>query len=90
MNEFARLLSELIDRGKAEKRFTIQKLAQQTGITASYLSNIKQANRQPPAHKTLIKMADALRHFGVAERDLQKLLEAYNRTQLGLARRVTC
>jgi transcriptional regulator with XRE-family HTH domain len=82
MNEFARILSELIDRGKAEKHFNIQTLAQHAGITASYLSNIKQANRKPPAHKTLIKITDTLRNFGVPETDIQRLIEAYNRTQL--------
>jgi transcriptional regulator with XRE-family HTH domain len=84
MNEFARVLSEIIDRGKTEKRFNIQKLAQHAEITPSYLSNMKQANRKPPSHKTLIKVADSLRNFGIPEADIERLVKAYNRTQLGL------
>lgn len=82
MNEFARILSELIDQGKAEKQFNIQKLAEHAGITASYLSNIKQGNRKPPSYKTLVKITEALQSFGILETDIQKLIEAYNRTQL--------
>src|SRR5512137_1366251 len=82
MGEFARVLSEIIERGKQEKAFSIKELAQQAQITASYLSNLKQSNRKPPAHKTLVKLTDALRKSNVLEVDVQRLIDAYNRQHL--------
>jgi transcriptional regulator with XRE-family HTH domain len=82
MGEFARVLSEIIERGKQEKAFSIKELAQQAQITASYLSNLKQSNRKPPAHKTLLKLTDALRKSNVLEVDVQRLIDAYNRQHL--------
>ena len=82
MSEFARILSELIERGKQTKRFSIKELAQQAQITPSYLSNLKQSNRKPPAIKTLYKLIDGLRQLQVPENDIQQLLEAYNRQHL--------
>lgn len=82
MSEFARVLSDIIDRGKQQKRFSIKELAQQAHITPSYLSNLKQSNRNPPAHKTLHKLADALRQLQVPEGEIQQLFDAYNRQHL--------
>ncbi len=83
MNEFARILSEIIEQGKKEKNgLKIKDLAQQADITASYLSNMKQGNKKPPTQKTLLKLANALRRFKVSETKIQRLIEAYNREQL--------
>ncbi len=82
MSEFARVLSEIIERGKQKRSFSIKKLAQQARITPSYLSNLKQANRKPPAHKTLHKLTEGLRQFHVPEIDIQQLIDAYNRQHL--------
>ncbi len=82
MSEFARVLSEIIDQGKKEKIFSIKELAQQARITPSYLSNLKQSNRKPPAQKTLLKLTDALRVLHVAESSVQRLIDAYNRQHL--------
>ncbi len=83
MNDFARVLNEIIVRGKQQKVFSIKKLADQAGIAASYLSNLKQGNQNPPAHNTLLEITDALRHFNVAEAEIQRLLDVYTRTLLG-------
>ncbi len=82
MSEFARVLSEIIEQGKKEKAFSIKELAQQAQITSGYLSNLKQLNRKPPAHKTLLKLADALRKLDISETDVQRLIDAYNRRHL--------
>lgn len=82
MSEFARVLSEIIENGKQEKAFTLKELAQQAQITSSYLSSLKQSNRKPPAHKTLLKLADALRTLDVTETEVQRLMNAYNRQHL--------
>ena len=79
MSEFARVLSRIIERGKRERSFSIKDLAQQSRITPSYLSNLKQSNRKPPAHKTLHKLTDGLRQFQVPETDIRQLIDAYNR-----------
>ncbi len=79
MSEFARVLSEIIEHGKQEKTFSIKELAQHARITPSYLSNLKQSNRKPPAHKTLHKLAEGLRQLQVPESDIQQLIDAYNR-----------
>ena len=82
MSQFARVLSEIIEQGKKEKAFSIKELAQQAQITASYLSNLKQSNRKPPAHKTLLKLTEALRDLDVSDTDVQRLIDAYNRQHL--------
>ena len=82
MSEFARVLSEIIERGRQERTFSIKELAEQAGITPSYLSNLKQANRKPPAHKTLHKLTEGLRQLHVSEDEIQQLVEAYNRHHL--------
>ena len=82
MSEFARVLSEIVERGRRGRAFNIKDLAQQAQITPSYLSNLKQSNRKPPAHKTLYKLIDGLRQLHVSESDVQQLLEAYNRQHL--------
>lgn len=83
MNEFANVLSELIERGKQEGELTIKKIAQHSGITASYISNLKQGNQSPPSQKKLAQLTDALRTLGVADRDIQRLVSAYHRMQSG-------
>ena len=82
MSEFARFLSELIERGKKEKAFTLKELAQRAQITPNYLSNLKQSNRKPPAQKTLFKLTDALCELGVSDAEAQRLIDAYNRQHL--------
>ncbi|GAK59534.1 hypothetical protein U27_06519 [Candidatus Vecturithrix granuli] len=79
MSEFARVLSEIIEQGKQERTFSIKELAQHARITPSYLSNLKQSNRKPPARKTLHKLTEGLRQLYVSESDIQELIEAYNR-----------
>jgi transcriptional regulator with XRE-family HTH domain len=79
MSEFARVLTEIIEQGKQERTFSIKELAQQAQITPSYLSNLKQSNRKPPAHKTLHKLTEGLRQLHVPESDIQQLIDAYNR-----------
>lgn len=83
MTEFARVLTEIIRQGKRSKRFQIKELAQRADITPSYLSNLKLANRKPPAPETFLKLLDALRDFGADEPEIQGLIDAYNRTQIG-------
>lgn len=82
MSEFARILSEIIDHGRKNRLFKIKELAQRADITASYLSNMKQGNKNPPAQKTLGKLADALRQSSVSETDIQRLIDAYSREPL--------
>jgi transcriptional regulator with XRE-family HTH domain len=82
MGEFARVLSEIIEHGKQEKAFTLKELAQHAQITSSYLSSLKHSNRKPPAHKTLVKLTDALRNLEVADTEVQRLVDAYNRQHL--------
>ncbi len=82
MSEFARVLSTIIEQGKELKRFSIKELAQHAQITPSYLSNLKQSNRRPPARKTLLKLTEALRQLGVSEAEVQQLIDAYNRQDL--------
>ncbi|GAK60103.1 hypothetical protein U27_07091 [Candidatus Vecturithrix granuli] len=82
MSEFARVLSEIIEHAKQEKVFSLKELAQEAHITSSYLSSLKQSNRKPPAHKTLLKLTDALRQFNVSELDVQRLIDVYNRQHL--------
>lgn len=82
MSEFARVLGEIIHQGKKTKVFSIKELAQHAQITASYLSNLKQLNRKPPAHKTLLKLTEGLRKLDVSETDIQRLIDAYNRQHL--------
>ena len=82
MSEFARVLTEIIEHGKQEKAFTLKELAQHAQITSSYLSSLKQSNRKPPAHKTLLKLTDALRTLNVAVTEVQRLVDAYNRQHL--------
>ncbi len=81
MSEFARVLSEIIEHGKQQKAFTLKELAQHSQITSSYLSSLKQSNRKPPAHKTLLKLTDALRTLDVTATEVQRLVDAYNRRQ---------
>lgn len=83
MTEFARVLTEIIRQGKRRKCFQIKELAQRADITPSYLSNLKLANRKPPTPETFLKLLDALRDFGAAEPEIQGLIDAYNRTQIG-------
>lgn len=82
MSEFARVLNEIIEQGRKEKAFSIKELAQQAQITSGYLSNLKQLNRKPPAHKTLLKLAEALRKLDVSETEVQRLIDAYHRRHL--------
>ena len=82
MSEFARVLSEIIERGRQERTFSIKELAQHAQITPSYLSNLKQSNRKPPAHKTLLKLTEALRTLAVHESEIQRLIDAYQRQHL--------
>lgn len=82
MSEFARVLSEIIERGKQERTFSIKELAQHARITPSYLSNLKQSNRKPPARKTLHKLTEGLRQLQVSEADIQLIIDAYNRQHL--------
>jgi transcriptional regulator with XRE-family HTH domain len=83
MNEFATVLNEIILKHK--KQFKIKELAQEADITPSYLSNMKLARRKPPTHETLNKLTEAFRHFGIADTDIARLIDAYNRTQFGTA-----
>lgn len=85
MNEFANVLSEIIERGKQQEgeKITIKKIAQYSGITASYISNLKLGHQDPPSQKKLLQLTDALRSLGVAEREIQRLVNAYNRMQSG-------
>ena len=82
MSEFARVLSEIIEQGKKGRVFSIKELAEQAHITPSYLSNLKQSNRKPPAQKTLLKLTDALKTLHVPEASVQRLIDAYNRQHL--------
>ncbi len=82
MSEFARVLSEIIDHAKQDKVFSLKALAQEAHITSSYLSSLKQSNRKPPAHKTLLKLTEALRQFKVPELEVQRLIDVYNRQHL--------
>ncbi|PIE33196.1 hypothetical protein CSA56_12795 [candidate division KSB3 bacterium] len=82
MSEFAHVLSQIIERGKQAKTLSVKTLAQRARITPSYLSNLKQSNRRPPAHKTLHKLVEGLRQLHVPENDVQQLIHAYNRQHL--------
>ena len=82
MSEFARVLTEIIDQGKKAQKFSVKELARQSQITPSYLSNLKRSKRKPPAHKTLLKLTEALRGFHVQEGEVQRLVDAYNRQSL--------
>lgn len=82
-NEFAYVLNDILDRGKAEKRLNMKDVAAQADLTASYLSNLKQGKRQPPAQATLRKLFEALRQNQVTDAEIQRLQDAYNRTQAG-------
>ena len=82
MSEFARVLTEIIEQGKKQKAFSVKELARQSQITSSYLSNLKRSKRKPPARKTLMKLTEAFRRFHVPEREIQRLIEAYNRQYL--------
>ncbi|PID58128.1 hypothetical protein CSB45_05425 [candidate division KSB3 bacterium] len=79
MSEFARVLGEIIEQGRQERTFSVKELAERAGITPSYLSNLKQANRNPPAQKTLYKLTEGLRQLHVSEDAIQQVVEAYNR-----------
>ena len=82
-NEFAYVLNDILDRGKAEKRLNMKDVAAQADLTASYLSNLKQGKRQPPTQVTLRKLFEALRQNRVTDAEIQRLQDAYNRTQAG-------
>lgn len=82
MSEFARVLTEIIEQGKKAQGLSVKELARRSRITPSYLSNLKRSRRKPPAHKTLLKLTEALRGFHVPEGEIQRLIDAYNRQTL--------
>ena len=67
-------LGERIRRIRTQREFTLEKLAQGTGLTISFLSQVER-DIVSPSVESLQKMIDQLKQGNVSKEDLEKIMQ---------------